>query len=76
MAVKIVYEVVDTEYGMLVDSFSGNEITEKQACEKTQEMVNHEAEKCSYNLYRVIREKASNGDWNYVDDELIGRFYN
>ena len=76
MNTKVFYEVVDTEYGMLVDSFAADELTEKQVCEKTQEMVNHETEKCSYNLYRVIREKANNGDWNFVDDELIGCFYN
>jgi hypothetical protein len=39
-------------------------------------MVNHEKEECSFNLYKVIREKSNNGDWNYVDEELIGCFYN
>lgn len=76
MESKVFYEIVDTEYGMMIDSFSEDELTEKQACDKTQEMVNHEKEKCSFNLYRVIREKSNNGDWNYVDEELIGCFYN
>ena len=73
---KVFYEIVDTEYGMMVDSFSEDELTEKEARDKTQEMVNHEVEECSFNLYRVVREKADNGDWIYIDEELIGRFYN
>lgn len=76
MESKVFYEIVDTEYGMMIDSFSEEEMTEDDVCKYTQELVNHEKEECSFSLYRVTREKVANGDWNYADEELIGCFYN
>ena len=35
MESKVFYEIVDTEYGMMIDSFSEEEMTEDDVCKRS-----------------------------------------
>ena len=76
MNTRAFYEVVDSADGNIIDRFSVDDTTEEDVMDYAECAACKEEDYACYDVYYVVEEQASDGQWHMISDDIIACFDN